>query len=152
MFGIAVLINQKLLLSSKNKWGDIKLSSHFVIISLFISIKDINIRIMRKKYSLAENRLRGIIREAVKNILMENDEQWWGVWSVDSWAHHMDPFAGEIKYIFLLVKAETKEEAEGIAEERLMRRNWMTDPVANAHPATREDFDRWKRQDLIDYE
>ena len=79
-------------------------------------------------------------------------ETWFGVWSVDSWAHHLDPFASEITYVFLLVKAESKEDAESIAEGRLMKKHWMTSPVATAHPAGKEDFDRWKRKDLISIE
>ncbi len=80
--------------------------------------------------------------------MSKDNNKWYGVWSVDSWNRDRD----EVTYVFLLVKAKSKEDAEGIAEGRLMRRNWMTDPVATAHLATQEDFDRWKRQDLISIE
>ncbi len=102
-----------------------------------------------KKITLTESTLRMIVKESVKRILREGNETWWGVWSQETWNQYE---SDEIKWVFLLVKAATKEEAEGIAEDRLMSRRWMTDPVANAHPATKEDFDRWKRQDIIEYE
>lgn len=68
---------------------------------------------------------------------------WWGVWSVAN---------GDTTYVFLLVKANSKEEAEIIAENRLMARGWMSDPVATAHPATEQDFCRWRRRDLVSYD
>ena len=95
----------------------------------------------KKLIRLTESDLQ-IVKETVKRVLKESNETWWGVWSVESWGSRGTS-------VFLLVKASSKEDAEGIAEDRLMSRRWMTDPVAAAHPATAEDFDRWKRQDLI---
>jgi hypothetical protein len=100
----------------------------------------------KKLIRLTESDLHRIVKETVNRVLKEGNETWWGVWSIETWNQK---HATETKYVFLLVKASSKEEAEGIAENRLMSRRWMTDPVANAHPATAEDFDRWKRQDLV---
>ena len=100
----------------------------------------------KKLIRLTEGDLHRIVKESVNKVLMESNETWWGVWSIESWN---TKGATENKWAFLLVKASSKEEAEGIAEDRLMSRRWMTDPVATAHPATAEDFDRWKRQDII---
>ena len=100
---------------------------------------------MKRTIRLTESDLHKVIEESVKRILKESNETWWGVWSVDA-------YSNTGTQVFLLVKAATKEEAENIAENRLMSKRWMSDPVANAHPATEEDFGRWKRQELVEYE
>ena len=99
---------------------------------------------MKKTIRLTESDLHRVVKESVKRILKESNETWWGVWSVDA-------YTNTGTQVFLLVKAATKEDAEAIAENRLMSKRWMSDPVANAHPATAEDFDRWKRQELVEY-
>lgn len=104
---------------------------------------------MNRKIRITETTLHKIVKESVKQILREGYETWWGVWSQETWNQYG---SDEIKHVFLLVKAATKEDAEGIAEDRLISKHWMTDPVAHAHPATKEDFDRWKRQDIIEFE
>jgi len=103
---------------------------------------------MKKTIVLSESDLHKIIRESVNIILNESEETLWAVWTADSF--------GSLEFdaprVLLLIKARTKEEAERKAENRFIGSNWMTDPVAEAHPATQEEIEKWKRKKFFEYE
>lgn len=104
---------------------------------------------MKKTIILTETDLHRIIKETVVSILNENEGEktLWAVWVSDAF--------GSLEFdaprILLLIRANTKEEAERTAENRFITSNWMTDPVAQAHPATPEEIDRIKRRKFVDY-